>query len=193
MKMLITTKANIKSYLEIADTGSDTLLTAIALAASSAVEHYIARDVEEKEREVFFDVEPGQHVFSLRAYPVTECEVYNDVSRAFDESSLVDDDDYSFLGDEGELIFDLIELVAGAKVLKVVYTGGLAKTQALLETNYPDLELAARVQGAYMFQNKTKLGVASEGVQGASVGYQKFEMLPIVKEMLAPFRRIRIA
>lgn len=193
--MLITTKDNIKKLLGITnDTDNDLLLVSIALAVSAHIEKYLRRQIESKERTRFFDVESRQSVFSLDAYPVSACAVYNDYDRLFSSNTVVPSSDYSVAAETGLLVVDKFTLTAGPQMLKVVYTGGLAASQQTLESSYPDIEQAARIQGAYWFQNRNKLGIVGEGMAGASIThYQKFELLPTVKEILQPHRRATYA
>lgn len=188
--MLITTKDNIKALLGITSTSDDAILVQIANVASSQIENYLGRSVESTSRTEYFDVERGQHLFQLRAYPVASSPaivVYNDESRLF--TTVVSNENYTALGDEGQLIFDEdYELVTGPKVLKVVYTGGLASSQASLESNYPDLEMATRIQAVFLFENRKKIGVQSESVDGSSASRQELMLLKGVKEMIEHYR-----
>lgn len=189
--MLITTKENVKSLLSINSPDNDSLINAIVLSISSAVENYMNRLVEAAERTQYFDVQSGQQVFNLGAFPVSACAAYNDYYRSFDTA--IDTDLYTVLGDEGQLIVDQYELTAGAKTLKVVYTGGLAANQLVLQTAYPDIEMAARMQAAAMYEKRNKLNILSESFESGSISHQKFELLPIVRQILDKYRRMTIA
>lgn len=187
--MLITTKDNIKLLVGNSGTSDDILLNSIALAVSRYVEKYLGREIETKQRTEYFDVEPGQALFHVKAFPVTACAVYNDTYRAF--TTAVPTTNYTYLGEWGQIIVDQYTLESGAKVLKVVYTGGIAASQTALESgDFKDIEMAARIQGAFWFERRKALGLLSENVEGGSLQFQKLELLPTVKEVLEPYCRI---
>jgi len=190
--MLITTKDNIKALLgSNSSTNDDLLLEAFALSVSAAVEKYIARGVETTERTEYHDVEAGQSYFLLKAYPVDTAEsiaVYNDSGRTF--GTALGSSNYTVLGDLGGLSIDGYSLIDGPRVLKVVYTGGLAATQEALEAAYPDIEMAARIQGAAWFERRKSLSTASVSVAGSSVSVGgELDFLPQVKSLLVQYRR----
>jgi hypothetical protein len=186
--MDLTTKDNVKALIGLTGSGDDVLIVALVKAVSAQITRYMKREVAIAERTEFHDVEPGQKVFLLKAYPVTACAVYNDEARAF--TTPLGADVYTFLGSRGRIVVDDYPLIDGAQVLKVVYTGGLAASQEALETQYPDIEMAARIQTAYVYDRRKKLGLASESFGNGSVQFeQKLEILPTVKEMLDPHRR----
>lgn len=192
--MLITTKANIKQLLGQTSTDDDAYLVAIASAVSAEFEHYIDREVQATEHTAYFDVDDGQKVFSLVAYPVSAvASVNNDYGRSWGSSTLVDSDNYVVADKSGQLIIDRYGLVTGAQVLRVVYTGGLAATQAALQVAYPDLEHAARIQSAFYYKKKDRLGIAAESVSGSSISIEaKLELLPEVKSILEKYKRYAI-
>jgi hypothetical protein len=188
--MDLTTKENVKKLLSIdpSDTKNDVVILSLVKAVSAQIEKHLCRSIFIKERTDFFDVEAGQKVIDVDAYPVTACKAYNDVSRLF--TSEIDQYSYTYLGDNGQIIFDKYNLSSGAKVLKIVYTGGLAASQADLEANFPDLEMATRIQTAFVFQRKNKLSVSAESVDGHSVTHQeKLALLPFVVESLDNYQR----
>lgn len=191
--MLLTTKDNIKKFLGITSNNEDVILSSIATAVSKQIEKHLLRGVHIEERTQYFDVEEGQKVFQLDAYPVTPitaCAVYNDYSRAF--QTAIDPGNYTVFGSTGELIIDQYSLTTGFRVLKAVYTGGMAATQQALEENYPDIEMATRIQGAFLYTKKDKLGISGETIAGGGqIQYQKIELLPTVKEILQPYRNVQ--
>lgn len=186
--MLITTKENIKKLLGI--NADDIIIQSMALAASAAIEKYLDRKLEKLARTEYFDVDAGQCVFFVSAYPIVSIQVYNDADRAF--ATALSQTDYTYLGDSGRVVVDKYSLDSGYNALKVVYTGGLATSQAELEQNHPDLEMAARIQAALWFKSKDKLNVSSELIQnGGSVQYKKLNLDEGVKLMLTPYRNTR--
>lgn len=188
--MLITTHTNVKQLLNIDSSDNDVLILAIANSVSQECESYMRRCVEAVDRTEYFDVSQDQQVFELGAWPVSALKAYNDYDRAFAASTEISASELTFLGNDGNLVIDRFSLVPGSKVLKVVYTGGLAGTQAALQTAYPSLEMAVRIQAAFVYEKRNKLGVGSEAVAGSSVSIpQKLELLQDVKDILDGFRR----
>lgn len=186
--MLITTLANVKDLIGKTGTEDDTILNAIVLAVSARFENYCDRLIESKSRTEYFDIEEGQQLFKVKAFPVSALVCYNDETWLF--TTALDTDVFTFLGDWGELMFTDYVLIAGPKALKVVYTGGMAGTQAALQTAYPDFEMAARIQAAFMWERRKKIGVNAEAIQGTSVQIsQKLELISEVKETLDQYRR----
>lgn len=181
--MYLTTKDNIKLLISKTDASDDVILNAIALSISKRFEQFADRLTEiVADRVRYFDIDEGQQLFILPAFPVSACSVWNDEDRSW--STQLDSTVFTFLGDWGELIVDDYSLVAGAKKLKVQYTGGMAASQSAFESAFPDLEMACRIQGAFMFDKRQKLGVAGESVAGGTVRFsQKMELLPEVEEV----------
>jgi hypothetical protein len=186
--MDLTTIANVKSLLSIAATDNDEIILAIVKGVSSEIENFIDRQLETKERTEYFDVRKDQTIFPLKAYPVSALKAYSDSYRLF--GTEIDSTNMTFLGDDGNLIIDQQIPDEGAKALKVVYTGGLAANQGALQVSYPDIEMAARLQSAFVFEKRQKLNVGSESVSGSSVSVsQELKFLPEVESIITRYRR----
>lgn len=189
--MLITTKDNVKSLLKITSTDEDVILNAVVLGVSAEFENYMDRKIESTARTEYYDIQPGQKIFSVPGYPISAVAgIWNDTERDFGSSTLIDSTSYTFLGTQGQIIIDDYTLMDGAKALKITYTGGMAATQAALQTAYPDLEFAARVQSCFAFKKKDRIGISAESVAGASISVdQKYELLPGVIAVLDKYKR----
>lgn len=185
--MLITTKANIKALLDIQGSRDEILLNAIALSVSRRCELFCGRLFETTERTQYFNVVSGEKAFQLNAYPVSSVSgVYNDYDRSYNTE--IDSDLYTTT-DTGLLIIDQYSLVAGAKTLKIVYTGGLAESQTSLQSAYPELEMSCRMQGAYQYERRQKQGVIAETFEGGNIRYrEKSDILPEVKAIWDEYR-----
>jgi hypothetical protein len=185
--MLLTTKDNIKSALNMTENTDDVFLTSLAYSVSAAIEKYLMRELEIKSRTEHFDVDNGQEIFFVKAFPISSILIYNDANREF--TSALSAVDYSVLGDQGRIVVDQYELTSGRDALKVVYTGGLALNQAALQLNFPDLEMAARLQAVLWFKSKDRINVSSELTQGGgSVQYKKLGLDESVKLILDGYR-----
>lgn len=185
--MLITTRDNIKNLIGITSSTDDVLISSIALSVSNKIEKHLLRLIEQKERTVYFDVADGQTTFFVEAYPISAIAIYNDYSREF--STAISSDNYTILGNAGRVVIDKQSLDSGYNALKVVYTGGLALSQSILEQNYPDLEMAARIQGAIWYNARKRLGLSSESIQGGSqTNYKPLSLDPSVVESISHYR-----
>jgi len=185
--MLITTRDNIKSLIGLSSSDDDIILASIALAVSAVIERYLIRSIELVERTEYFDVSDGQTMFFVDAYPITQIAVYNDYGRDF--STAISSDNYTILGTNGRVVIDKQSLTSGYSALKIVYTGGLAASQTNLQSSYPDLEMAARIQGGIWYNARKRLGLSSESIQGGGqTSYKKLVLDPTVKESLEMYR-----
>lgn len=186
--MLITTLANVKQLLSIepSNTGDDVRINSFVLAVSAAVEKHLMRFIETVERTQYFDVERSSKEFYLEAYPISAIAVYNDYARGF--TSAISADNYSIRGGNGRLVIDKQTLEEGYDALKVVYTGGLASSQSALQSAYPDIEMAARIQCALWYKSKDIINLTSQTVQGVGqTNYKSMKLDAAVVEMLEPY------
>lgn len=187
--MQITTLANVKQLLSIetSNTGDDVRIQSFVLAVSAAIENHLMRFIESVERTQYFDVDRSSKEFYLKAYPISAIAVYNDNAREY--LSAIDSDNYSIRSGNGRLVIDKQSLTEGADALKVIYTGGLASSQSALQTAYPDLEMAARMQCAIWYKMKDRLNLSSETIQGVGqTNYKSLKLDPAVVEMLDQYR-----
>lgn len=186
--MYITTKDNIKELTGETGSNNDVIITSIALSMTTRFEEYMGRLVEIDARTEYFDVGDKQQLFLLQAFPVSACQVWNDLDRTWNTE--IDSSNYTFLGSWGELIIDTYTPISGAKTLKVTYTGGMASTQAAFQTSFSDIEMAARIQAAFIFEKRQRIAISAETVGSGSIRMdQKIQLLPEVKEVLDKYRR----
>lgn len=187
--MLITTLANVKQLLSIetSNTGDDVRIQSFVLAVSATIEKHLMRSLHIEERIQYFDVDRSSKEFYLKAYPITAIAVYNDYGREY--ATAIDSDNYSIRSGSGRLVIDKQSLTEGFDALKIVYTGGLALTQQELQSAYPDLEMAARMQCGIWYKMKDRLNLSSETVQGVGqTNYKSLKLDPAVVEMLDDYR-----
>lgn len=119
------------------DTTRDGLIEAIVSAVSGALEGWLDRSLEKKSRTEYHNVSEGQRIFSLIGYPLKTIDSLRyDWERLFAAGDEIDADDYTFDPDDPErgfLYVDRHGMSAGFRLLKVVYTGGMAKSPDRLE------------------------------------------------------------
>lgn len=185
--MLITTRDNIKSMIGMTATDDDVIIASIALAVSAKIEKHLNRSIEAIQRTEYFDVDDGQKVFFVSAYPISAIAIYNDYAREF--LAAISSENYTIAGNSGRIVIDKQSLDSGYSALRIVYTGGLASSQSTLQSNYPDLEMAARIQGAIWYNSRKRLGLNSESIQGGGqTNYKALSLDPTVKETIEQYR-----
>lgn len=191
--MDLTTVARVKALLDITGAQHDTSLGVYVPAVSQMVEEYLNRTAFQEIQTDQLDVEIGQRIFLLRAYPVLAAPapaLKHDLSRIFGSGSELATDGYYLNLGRGRIQLDGIALAPGPGTLKVVYTGGMATTTAALITAFPAVARAVDMQTAYVFKRRDSLGAASISGDGGSISLEAVGLLPMVKEMLQPFRRM---
>lgn len=191
----LTTVARVKALLNNAHSTFDTLFAQLIRFYSARFEKELGRSIETTERTEQYDIETGQSVVVLRAFPVIEvASVVNDGSRQFDGDAL-DSSLFYVNGDRGLIEFDGVDLVPGPGVLRVTYTAGMTDEGATDPTasfieNYPDIAQAMDLQVAEVYRRKDRLGANSMSFQGGGVGYESaVKLLPEVERTLAFHRR----
>jgi hypothetical protein len=188
----LTTTARVKTLRGITTATDDTLIGMLVTAISAQVEDFLDRHAEATARTVYFDVRDEQFVFSLKGYPVSAvASVYNDSDWDFASTDLVDSDYYTVLGTDGLLRFDpAYILIRGPRALKVTYTGGMATSVTNFYAAYPQIELAAQMQTLFVYDRRKFLADTTSAVSGSSVSFQTPDLLPEVRRLLMPHRRV---
>ena len=184
--MNLTTLENAKLY--ITENTASPLLTKLIAWVSANVESYIDREVETIARTEYFDVDPGQRMVIVRAYPITSvASVYNDPAREYTTTSITSSDYAAY--PDGRIAFDYA-LSYGIRALKVTYTGGMAADVAALETAYPDLVEAVTLQVVHEWRRRNSLSEDTAALaQGAITVGGSMRWLPHVKDILDGYRR----
>jgi len=186
----LTTLADLKSYLGLSDVTHDTLLTALIARASEAIERYCSREFAQVARTEYYDGR-GVPRLVLRQRPVAASPapvVYDDPAREFGADSAVRAGDIILHADEGIIELALGVFSDGSLNVKVTYTAGYA-------TIPTPLAQACILLAAALFHRGQQGadGVASESHAGAySVTYAGMLITPEIRELLDPFREIRI-
>lgn len=191
VQFLLTSRAATKAFAGITGSSRDTEIDYLLYSVSASIERYLNRGVERFERTETYDVDPGQRVWALGAYPVTATSsVSHDSNRSFGSGTAIATADYDVDTELGLVRLDY-DLPPGRGYLRVVYTGGMAASLQALRSYYPEVELACQVQIKEILHRQT-VGFGpgmsvSEG--GASVSWPAAELSPEVKRMLDHLRR----
>lgn len=173
---------------------SQTLVSQLITSVSYLVQQYLDRQVQSGSQTQYFDVDDGDQVFQLNAYPVSAvASVYYDYQQAWATATLLQSTTYAspLYDPTGRMIF-YSPFQPGRKLfnaLKVSYTGGMAADTTSFVTAYPDVTQAVELQVAFLYQRRNDLGVQSISGDGGSVSMAPMELLPMVRTILDNHRR----
>lgn len=195
--MDLTTLARVETHLESKGTkitsggDAETLLSALIALYSASFERFMNRTVLAGATTEYFNVEPGQRVFQLAAYPVTDVtSVYHDTSREW-TSGEIDSDNYYLDTTTGLMTIDGHGLYPGAGVLRAIYTGGMAANAAAFVVAFPEVAGAMDLQIVYHYGRVRALGATSvSGKDGSVTREGALDLLPTVKSALMAHRRM---
>lgn len=161
---------------------------------STRAEKILNRQVATATYTEYLDVEPGQRVFSLRAYPVSSIvSVTSDANREFTGATIAATE-FSCQTGTGMLRIDSYSLDTGPGALKVILVGGMAPSSAAsFAAVYPDIASAIDMQVQYHFERKASLGKTAVSVGGDNVSYLgPLDWLPQARAVLMSHRRISL-
>ena len=195
--MELTTLPRVKDRLSVDadDSQYDDILERMIRAASAKVETYLRRAVLKGTTTEYFDVEPGQRIFSLKAYPVTSITtVHNDTAWTYGSDTLVSSDAYTVNTETGSLYVDSYYLITGHRALKVVYVGGMAATTpAFVATQeYANIVDATERQVVYLFNTRKEGVTAISSATGNVTWIGSTDLTEGVKKDLDDFRRVLV-
>lgn len=174
-------------------TSEDSFIGTLITSVSAQIEQYLGRTMYAGSVTEYLDVEPGQRVWRLAAYPVTAWTSANfDPAQTWgsDTALTTTDDLYSPVYDESSLLrarsgasfMNQYSTVQPAS-LKVVYTGGMASSAAALIAAYPDIALACDMQVCHQYKRKDAIGTSSVGGP-TSLAINAVGLLPEVTAIL---------
>lgn len=193
--MDLCTLQGVKLLIEIdADnTDTDQVLNSLIRSVSRRAENYMNRAVKTEALTEYFNIRPGDYMFSLKGFPVSSTpaiEVYHDIDSAFGTGTDLDSDAYTVDTEAGLLYVEGGYLTSGFRALKVVYTGGMATNTNELMASHEDLIHAVERQVAFQFKTRTKIGAQSVNTNTGSVTWESGVVwLKEVKAVLDSYRR----
>lgn len=133
----LTTLANVKVFLGITNTNSDTILNELISKISAECELITSRKLIAAAFTEYFDGD-RRDTFRLRNFPINSItSIHDDYGRDYGADTLVPSDDYTFDADDGIVKIDY-QTGRGRNNVKIVYNGGYSTTPQ-------DLELAAKL------------------------------------------------
>lgn len=194
--MELTTLPRVKDRLAINANESkhDDVIERMIRAASAKVESYLRRQMTKATTTEYFDVTPGQRIFSLKAYPITSITtVHNDTEWVYGSSTLMASDTYQEDADTGLLYVDSAYLITGVRALKVVYVGGMAATTTafVLDQDYANLVDATERHVCFLFNMRGKEGTTTASAATGNVTWVgSTDLTDGVKKDLDDYRRV---
>ena len=201
MALDATTVVRVKAQLDfdVSDTSQDTILTTMVSAVSRQIEKYIDRPLEISTETEEYDGHSRMHSIYLRRQPVTD--IFYIKTRSdwkFDSAAAIDADLYHLVGETGEVLLDFNPRT-GPRSIQVSYKAGFADVtsgpltgETGLAEDYPDIVLAADFQVAETWRRRDQAASRRTTVAGSGLEWEEaLRFLPIVRELLSPYRRIR--
>lgn len=191
----VTTVDRVKQFMsdEVEQTvENDPLIDTLITSVSQSFEKEMNRVIRVATYTDYPNVSAGQKFVYLKAYPVTSIsEVsYDPTNRTFDVDDELDSSLYDVLDTDGILLMDRVQLVAGVKILKVTYLGGMASSTSDFIGKYPDISLAADITVAFWMRRKRKIEASSASSGGGgSVGLLDLKIPDAAKEILKRYVR----
>jgi hypothetical protein len=194
--MDLVTTATVKSLTRaFSDGTSDTQLDKLIDVVSPRIERRCNREFEYKARTPTFDVDEGQAVFPLRAFPaITITDVRYDPTHVFGSDTILEATRYVVNNELGLLVFEIPFSFPSPQALKVNYQGGLdasVTSVANLEAFAYDLAAAAAVQVFWEWKRIPAPGYTNESMAGKAVNYDLVEaesgLLREVVAQLSPY------
>lgn len=197
--MDLSTLSRLKAHAtKISSTDQDAILQQLLTGVSAQVERHVFSDIGYAEKKAYteqFDVESGQRLIYLNHWPVDSAATFtvkNAWDRDFASVSALDSDVYYVKHRRGTVRFDRWDLLPGAGVLQVVYTGGLGTDASDVVAKHPDAALAVELQVMHLFRRRETLDLSNISGEGGSVALvvDRTPLLPEVRELLRPLKRV---
>lgn len=162
----LTTLANVKEQLDIADASQDSLLERLINTASQLIEKYTDRVlVQDTYTEFYFG--RGSNQLMLRNYPAEKpTDLRIDNNAVFDVSAVIDTDDYDI--DNGSMVSYVgsFPRASSRHNIKIVYLGGFATIPSDLE--HASIEL---VEFLYERSSDRRIGVTSKSKRDETISF----------------------
>ena len=163
---MLATLSNVKDYLGITDTDSDTLLTSLLTAADALVKSYTGRDFEEKTYTHYFNWK-WENEFLLKQYPVSVLTTfqYNTGSFSSPTRTNFDADSYKLEWENGR-VWMMLNMPKWVQNIKAVYIAWYTTVPA-------DISQVTIQLTAYYYNSSKSDWIKSENVDWTWVVYDK--------------------
>lgn len=170
----------------------EALITQQIPLVSAVIEQRLGRGVLVAERTEYFDLESGQDYVPVFAFPIdtsANLDVFYDLDAVFPASSELGATEYRVTSHASGIALRSA-LLGGPRVLKVVYTGGMAADLSALAAGvFAPLVEAATMQVVYQVQRRPNLGatVLAAG-PGSATFNSEYGLLQHVAEIVDGLR-----
>lgn len=196
MDPYIHTLAEVKAQLGLTDATDDAALTVWLNGLEGRFDVHCRRRFLVGSETEYFDGDHWQ--LPLHRFPVASItSVHVDDERVYGADTLLGSGEYVLNARQGLLSYGsgTTRWPAGLQAIKVVYTGGVLNTSGQAGTNVDPYEAQAlksafMLQAIFEWRNRRVLGNAQVSQQGASLSLAPAELLPEVKTILGPLRRL---
>lgn len=201
--MKIISTQTLKDFLEKTDTKHDVLLDTLIKFYSKRIETFMNRELKYGLREMYFNA--GRRKFTLPAYPIDVNVTPGDTGLAVYDCGVLQlkDSWYWVWASEGIVEFYAEPMYIQPRQLKFIWTGGYREVTVNGETYFTDMnpaflfpddvKLATMVQCAYVFRRRNDIGLQSVNMPDGTISKildKSSDLIPMVKNMLMPHRRI---
>jgi hypothetical protein len=193
--MLLVSLEDVKAFVEKNDTSHDYLIGMIIEYVSSRVEAFLNRSLTKEYRTKVFDIVDKKRRYFLTSYPIDSSA---NITVTLDENVQTIDSDYYVWFDEGVVEFDFFPTYLEPKQLEITWLGGydvvtttIAGTVKNIIEDIPDaIKFAVLLQSAFVYRNRTNIGVTSVTLPNGSINGIYFgDLLPEVKSILHMYRK----
>lgn len=205
MAINLCTLAQVKTWLGIGGSSEDDRINLLIPYVSRRLERAMGRvdGVEQRSRTEFISYVPEIPSGKVWGYTTNVAPISSVTSVVVDEShvysgasatTLTEDEDFRVKAAQGRIEFEGYRPPEGHDVVRLIYVAGFATDTTALIANevYADLNMAAIMQVAYVFDRRNSLGVTSESVNGESRSQPGVDLLPDVASLLRPYVRRRL-
>ena len=196
----LTTLANVKASPLVSLSGStaDAYLTDLVTATSRTIAQWLGwGDMTNATHTEEYDIPPRwDRLLWTRKAPitsVTSIKSRNSIATAFSGVTALASTSYA-IDTSSELkpriVIESGNVYPGPLSLQLIYVAGFAANQAALESAFPDIEMAARMQVVYEYNRRNELGAQAMSIAGASESYTSAVQLEKgVRQRLSAYRR----
>ena len=126
---------------------------------------------------------PGELRLPVRPV-VSITSIHDDPNLTYGSDDLVASADYTLYGDDGLVVLNETashSWFSARRTIKIVYVAGFQTV--------PDvMKHAACLQAAHLFQHRDAIGRSDMRISAASASVKDLDLLPVVKQAIAPFR-----
>ena len=188
-----TTPARVRALLSTMSVSSDIdgVLESMIAGATRAIEQYLGTSLALESRVEERDIDPGQTLVWLDAFPVTGVtEIRNDPDWGF--ASTIAATDYRVESEFGRIAFRF-PLTEGRKALQVTYTAGIGATTEDIIDNAEEIATACDLQVAADYRSRNQSKTQSRGgPRGDLVTREHDQLIPKVRQILDRRRRVTV-